>query len=292
MKTSVKKIVSVFLVAVIVFGFASVATAEDITDVYEETTTVFSEEETTSAPEEITTQPITEQTTAQETTTEVIDEETTAVETTTEEPATEEPTTEEPTTEIPEIQDPAPEQKEDDIVAVMYLCSRWSNIFTTGHIWIYIHNISSENLKVGAYELLPDEGVSVATFGMTRYDGKGVYYNMECYRDDKYCDDSCISMKQEITRSELETVSNKILVTNRWNIIYNCVHFACDVWNTVADKRVVPFFYPPVARLQIRAKGNGELCVMNNQPGEKSYKLRGYGQEAYLERVSQKSLDA
>ena len=139
---------------------------------------------------------------------------------------------------------------------------------------------------------MPDEGVSVATFGMTRYDGKGVYYNMECYRDDKYCDDSCISMKQEITHSELETVSNKILVTNRWNIIYNCVHFACDVWNTVADKRVMPFFYPPVARLQIRVKGNGELCVMNNQPGEKSYKLRGYGQDAYLERVSQKSLDA
>ena len=145
---------------------------------------------------------------------------------------------------------------------------------------------------IGTYPLLPGEGVSVATFGTTRYDGKGVYYNMEAYRDDKYCDESCISISQDINRKELEKVSEKIVNSNKWNFIVNCVYFACGVWNTVADEKVIPFFYPPVARMQIRAKGNGETCIMAHQPGEKSFKQRGFGKDAYMENVCQKSLDA
>lgn len=263
-----KKTVSFFLVVLIVFGLwvnsPSNAFSEE-----GETTAITDESTTLSGWEETTTEP------------------------TTQEEATTEPTTQEEATTEPTTQEEAPPEKNDeDIVARIYLCSRWSNIFTTGHIWVYILNLSEESFMIGTYPLSPGEGVSVSTFGTTRYDGKGVYYNMEAYRNDKYCDKSCISISQDINRKELEKVSDKILNSNRWNFIVNCVYFACRVWNTVADEKVVPFFYPPVARAQIKAKGDGETCIMAHQPGEKSFKQRGAGKDAYMENVCQKSLDA
>lgn len=190
-------------------------------------------------------------------------------------------------TEEPEL----PPVSADDVVGTIYLCSRWSSVTTTGHLWIYIYNTSEETLKVGLYDLAPDEGVSLATFGFTRSDGFGIYYNMETYRNDKYCDDSCISLSDDLTRAELEAITAKLLVSNNWNPIINCVYFACKIWNLASDTRMVPFFYPPVVRLQIKSAGGTEKCEMNYQPPEKSFKQRGRGANSYLENVSQKSLD-
>ncbi len=180
----------------------------------------------------------------------------------------------------------------DDVVGKIYLCSRWSKISTTGHIWVYILNNSGETLKVGLYDLEPGEGVSLATFGFTRSDGFGIYYNMEAYRNDKYCDESCISLEDDLTRYELEKITEALLVSNHWNPIYNCVFFACKIWNIGGNRFIIPFLYPPVTRLQIMMFGGNETCLMEYQPPEKSYKQRGYGKNAYLENVSQESLDA
>ena len=194
-------------------------------------------------------------------------------------------------TTVPETEPEVPKSG-DDVVGKIYLCSRWSSITTTGHIWVYIHNTSEEVLRVGLLDVLPDEGVSLATFGFTRSDGMGIYYNMETYRNDKYCDDSCISVSDELTRDELEKVTEKLLISNHWNPIYNCVFFACSIWNTAGDTFILPFFYPPVTRLMISIAGDGEKCEMVHQPGENSFKQRGFGSNSYLENVCQKSLDA
>ena len=264
-----KKTVSLFLVALIVLGLSMNSPSKAFSE-EGETTAIAGETTTVSTGEETTTEP-----------------------TTREEITTGSTTQEETTTESTTQPEDPPEKNDEDIVARIYLCSRWSTVFTTGHIWVYILNLTGdETFMVGTYPLTPGEGVSVATFGTTRYDGKGVYYNMEAYRDDKYCDESCISISQDINRKELEKVSDKIINSNKWNFIVNCVYFACGVWNTVADEKVVPFFYPPVARAQIKAKGNGEACIMAHQPGEKSFKQRGLGKDAYMENVCQRSLDA
>ena len=199
-----------------------------------------------------------------------------------------------PETEItePNEEEPvSPPASGDDVVGKIYLCSRWSSITTTGHLWIYIYNTSDETLRVGLYDLAPEEGVSLATFGFTRSDGFGIYYNMETYRNDKYCDESCISLSDDLTRAELEAITAKLLVSNNWNPIINCVYFACKIWNLASDTRMVPFFYPPVVRLQIMSAGGKEKCEMQYQPPEKSFKQRGKGENSYLENVSQKSLD-
>lgn len=179
-----------------------------------------------------------------------------------------------------------------EVVGKIYLCSRWSSITTTGHLWVYILNTSDEAYDVGLYNLQPDEGVSLATFGLTRYDGIGIYYNMEAYRNDKYCDESCISISDDLTRDELSAVSKKILSSNHWDLFNNCVYFACEVWNKASDKKIIPFFIPPVARLQIKSKGGNTPCEMEYQPPEHCFKHKGKGDGAYLQLVGQKSLDA
>ncbi|MBQ5824494.1 MAG: hypothetical protein IIW48_06760 [Clostridia bacterium] len=215
-------------------------------------------------------------------------------ESTTEEPSTEEPSTEEPSTEEkPEEDDElSTPESEDDVVGIIYLCSRWSSITTTGHLWVYIHNTSDSPITVGLLEVAPGEGVSLATFGFTRSDGFGIYYNMETYRNDKYCDESCISLSDNLTRGELEKITSKLLISNQWNPIINCVFFACSIWNIAGDRYIMPCTYPPVTRLFIKMAGGEEVCQMNYQPPENTFKQRGFGKNSYLDSLSQKSLDA
>lgn len=207
-------------------------------------------------------------------------------ESTTEEETTQEAETEQAT------QPDSTKPDVDEVVGIIYLCSRWSSITTTGHLWVYIHNTSDEPITVGLLEVAPDEGVSLATFGFTRSDGFGIYYNMETYRNDKYCDENCISISDELTAEELEKVSKKLLNSNQWNPIINCVFFACSIWNTAGDKYIMPFTYPPITRLFIKMAGGNEVCHMNYQPPENTFKQRGLGKNSYLDPLSQKSLDA
>lgn len=208
------------------------------------------------------------------------------------ETSNEEPETEESTTQEDNPVPSEPVQSDSDIIGTIYLCSRWSSVTTTGHLWVYIHNTSDSPITVGLLEVAPGEGVSLATFGFTRSDGFGIYYNMETYRNDKYCDDSCISLSDDLTRGELEKITSKLLVSNQWNPIVNCVFFACSIWNMAGDKYILPCTYPPVTRLFIKMAGGEEVCQMVYQPPENTFKQRGFGKDSYLDSLSQKSLDA
>ncbi len=212
------------------------------------------------------------------------------------ETSTEEITTEESTDNYPDITVTEPETSEpsekadDDVIGKIYLCSRWSGITTTGHLWVYIHNTTDEPITVGLLEVAPDDGISMATFGFTRSDGFGIYYNMETYRNDKYCDESCISLSDDLTVSELEKVNKKLLTSNQWNPFINCVFFACSIWNTAGNTFIMPFIYPPITRLIIKIAGGTETCIMIHQPAENTFKQRGFGNNSYLDPLSEKSL--
>ena len=252
MNNSYKAVISVILSLVIMLsGFTLVFASEPVT-----------EED-----------PYTEQSTQEE----IITEET-----------TDESTTEDPTEEPAE---PPVDENDTDVVGTIYLCSRWISVTTTGHFWVYIFNTSDEPITVGLLEVQPQEGVSLATFGFTRSDGMGIYYNMETYRNDKYCDESCISLSDDLTKDELEKVNKKLLRSNQWNPIVNCVFFACSLWNAAGDKFIMPCPYPPVSRLFIKIAGGTETCQMVYQPPENTFKQRGMGKNSYLDPLSQASLD-
>ncbi len=208
---------------------------------------------------------------------------------------TTETTTEDNTEELPDDTQEKPEPdntepSDGDVIGKIYLCSRWSGITTTGHLWVYIHNTTDEPITVGLLEVAPDDGISMATFGFTRSDGLGIYYNMETYRNDKYCDESCISLCDDLTVSELEKVNKKLLTSNQWNPFINCVFFACSIWNTAGNTFIMPFTYPPITRLIIKTAGGTETCIMVHQPAENTFKQRGFGNNSYLDPLSEKSL--
>ena len=113
---------------------------------------------------------------------------------------------------------------------------------------------------------------------------------METYRNDKYCDESCFALSDDLTRSELAKVSKKLLNSNQWNPFINCVFFACSIWNTAGDNFIMPCTYPPVTRLFMKITGETEKCEMVNQPAENTFKQRGMGKNAYLDPLSEKSL--
>ncbi len=185
-----------------------------------------------------------------------------------------------------------PDPKPDDIVGEIYLCILKGEGLRVGHMWVYIVNTSDDYLKIGLYNAAPGEGVSLATFGFTRYDGIGVYYNMEALRDDKYCGDGYIYLKDSLTREEAQKVTANILTANYWDPIFNCTTFACRIWNIGADITIIPMVLPNITRLQLLIYGGSNEDKMNHQPPENCYKHRGTGSGSYLEPCSQKSLDA
>jgi hypothetical protein len=73
---------------------------------------------------------------------------------------------------------------DNDIVADIYVFYDKSDIHGAGHTWIYIENLTDQELKVGVYTLPPNEGVSVGT--LPEYDGWGIYYNVEAYQQGIY----------------------------------------------------------------------------------------------------------
>lgn len=146
----------------------------------------------------------------------------------------------------------------DEIVAQLYLCYRWSAPPSLGHAWIYIENRSDETLKVGAYTLPPEQGVSVGTFGLTRNDGAGIYYNVEAYCGNRYGLSGLVCVSTGLTRAKLAAVSKVIMSQNFWDpIVFNCTTFAARAWNAGGGRTVVPFVFPVFVKLQILAGSHG-----------------------------------
>lgn len=179
----------------------------------------------------------------------------------------------------------------DEIVAAISVCSRDKEVPSFGHTWIYIQNISNRTLQVGAYRLPAGEGVSVGTFANTRYDGKGVYYNIEAHCINKYGDYDFYSITKEISADTLKKVSDKILSLNSWDFFKNCMYFTFTVWKTATGQSFANLILPTLGELQLRIAGAKYKALnMYNPSANRVYKQKGSGSSATLAVVSSKSL--
>lgn len=178
---------------------------------------------------------------------------------------------------------------DDMIVAKLYICTQQVGF---GHSWIYIENLCGSALPVGAYTLQPDAGVSMGTFGVSRADGAGLYYNIEAYCANKWGLKNQAWLGTEITKEQLVSVSTKIANWNHWDLFFNCSYFAADIWNTVSDKKIVPLVFPAFEKWQILSKGGNKDIEMKEVTSEECFKQKGNGANASLKQVSEKSVSS
>ena len=188
-------------------------------------------------------------------------------------------------------QEEDPSEEPAEYVARIYICTRFTFPFSTGHAWVYIENLTDRTLQVGLYELPPEEGVSIGSYGITR-EGFGVYYNVESFYCNTHAYRRIWSLQEDITQEDLDTLNEGKLKRNYWGIItYNCMGFAFSVWNAVARPFLVPLLFPILGFLQILMHG-GEVGVVDmTDPGpDRVYRVRGKREEMHLEQVSYWSL--
>lgn len=202
-----------------------------------------------------------------------------------------EPTTE--TTDSSEKNEENPTENDGNAVAQMSICMRTTGFPAYFHVWIYIHNISGETVRVGAYDLPADEGVSIGSWGMTVLDSWGIYYNIEAYAGREKSENDYYTITKEIGLQELETVSEEITKWNYWDFFFNCTVFACRVWNCVGDKYILPVPLPLITLLQMAIQGaeRGNL-VMFVPDREQVCKQVGAAEKATLEPVDDRSIDS
>lgn len=180
-----------------------------------------------------------------------------------------------------------------DTVALLYLCSNWTGLPSLGHIWIYVENVSKSNLTVGVYNLPSGEGVSIGTFGLTRSDGFGVYYNVEAYTGNLFGMGESMYMMTELNQKEFDSVSSKIANSNFWDpVVFNCAYFAISTWNTGGGSYMMPIVVLPMfARIQMKLHSHKSNLKMFYPEREDVYKQIGNGSSAILKNVKPGTLD-
>ncbi len=186
----------------------------------------------------------------------------------------------EPTVPDAEPEEPvAPEEskplQDNDIVANLYVFYDKSDIHGMGHTWIYVENLTNQELKVGIYTLPANEGVSVGT--LPEYDGWGVYYNIEAYQQGIYGMEGQLSMKEEITLKKLRRVSNFIVsYPNFWDpVFFNCMLFAFLAWDMGSLKILLPLFFPIIGKLQMMIYPHETEVLMKPVTKDKVYRQTG-----------------
>lgn len=172
---------------------------------------------------------------------------------------------------------------DDPIVARMYVGHNERYRSLSGHTWIYIENLTDHSIQVGAYTVQKGKGVSVGTFGTSLADGVGLYYNVEAWRYRNYDVTEYIHLSKEITQSQLEIVSNKIINGGTWSYILNCAYFAFGVWNSVPGKPLIFLFFPTLHELQILLyMSHGAGIAMTVPKSDEIFKQIGKGEDAFL----------
>lgn len=177
----------------------------------------------------------------------------------------------------------------DTVVAKLYICSQQLGF---GHSWIYIESMFDGDMPVGCYNLKAFQGVSMGTFAVTRADGPGLYYNIEAYCANKWGLSSQAWLGTEITKDQLVAVSDKIILSNRWDFFRNCTFFAAGIWNTVSDKRINAFVFPMFIKMQILNRGGNRDVSMKPVEASDCFKQKGNGASAVIEQVSDRSLSS
>ena len=183
-----------------------------------------------------------------------------------------EPTEPEQEPTVPQEKEPL---KDNDIVANLYVFYDKSDIHGMGHTWIYVENLTDHELKVGAYTLPADEGVSVGT--VPEYDGWGIYYNIEAYQQTIYGMEDQLSMKEEITLKKLRRVSNFIIYyPNFWDpVFFNCMLFAFLAWDMGSFKILIPLFFPIIGKIQMLIYPHETGTLMKPVTKDKVYRQTG-----------------
>lgn len=178
-------------------------------------------------------------------------------------------------------------------IATLSICSAVYVWPISGHAWIYVHNNSDEPIKVGHYEVPVGEGVSVGTFSFSVSDGWGIYYNIEAYKENtKNRVDNVRSKSVEIDANELEILNNKLLsYPNYWGFVGNCATFAFAMWNSVTNEGYFSLLIPAITDFMLMVSGGKRGTLEMFCPSRDNvYRLKGYGDNAYLERASDYSV--
>ena len=114
-----------------------------------------------------------------------------------------------------------------------------SALNTSGHAWISIKNTSSADLSVLGFSLKPGSELYLGTYGNLS-NGNGLYWSHEPYaathQGETYT--GRVSLTQDISSSQLTTVTNWVKAHNLWTLIGNCSWFAASAWDTVAVNKV------------------------------------------------------
>lgn len=177
----------------------------------------------------------------------------------------------------------------DTVVAKLYICTQRVGL---GHSWIYIESLFGGEMAVGCFTLRPYAAVSVGTFGVTRADGAGLYYNVEAYCAAEYGLKNQAWIGKEITKDQLVSVSKKIKSWNRWDLFFNCSYFAADIWNTVSSDKIYAFVFPAFERFQILSKGGNADVTMKSTSKSECFKQSGNGDKAEIKQVRDKTLSS
>ena len=192
-------------------------------------------------------------------------------------------------TDIPDVPDEpiepvGPEEPGDGIVAKMSLYARPKAIPLFGHTWLYIENVSDSDIQVGAYTVPAGEGCTLGTFFYSRFDGIGLYYNLESYLSGKYGVRKSVCISEYITAAELEKVSKQAINRNFWDPITTCSGMPLTLWNSVADRKVVTIPHPLFVFITLHCYSGKEVGTkMYVVDRERVYKQRGFGDNATLD---------
>ncbi len=166
------------------------------------------------------------------------------------------------------------------------------NASITGHVWLYAENLTDEPLEFGHVTIQPGEGASVGLLSLSRFDGWGIYYNVEAYCCNTISNSRCTWLTEELNAEEFASVSKQIKdYANYWGLYFNCMFFAFKVWNTVSKKFFIPLLMPIFGTIQMKIRGassgNFEMFCPSD---DNVYRQRGTGNNARLEVVSAISL--
>ena len=165
--------------------------------------------------------------------------------------------------------------QDNDVVANLYVFYDKSDIHSMGHTWIYVENLTNQEIQVGIYTLPANEGVSVGT--LPEYDGWGVYYNIEAYQQTIYGMEGQITMKEEITLKKLCRISNFIICyPNFWDPVFlNCMLFAFLAWDMGSFKILIPLFFPIIGKIQMMIYPHETEVLMKPVTKDRVYRQIG-----------------
>ncbi len=97
-----------------------------------------------------------------------------------------------------------------------------------GHSWIYIKNLSGDDIEILDYTVKDGAGISFGTTGSPKMSSTGIWVNLEGYN--RYYLEN-LSITADIYKEDLEYLEVYLNNHNKWTLLYNCTTFALGIWN-------------------------------------------------------------